>query len=466
LKRANLSQAGRVLRRLSGLAFFLLAAAVGVMIGMFWNEWGGKDWLLGARLPVSGSLDQLVGSRGPFELRFGQKMQSKSVEERIEIVPAVAGKFTWEGATVRFWPAATLQSNAVYRVTLRAGSETESGKTIKQVAAWDFIVRSPSVVFVHPAERPDLWSYEPETKGIKQLTQTGGKAFDYGVSRGGDKIAVSVINEEDGIDLWLYEKATGSMKKLLDCVNDRCFSPAWSPDDSKIAYVRRPAGKGAGAHGIPSVFILEYPSKADHILYDSDRVSGNSPAWSPDGRYLAFLDILSGGIRIFDLETGKATVIQTQSNLMGSWSPDGRRLALLDFQQAESGSPYSVVYLFAPQEQTLNKILPDDGEQYNYSVPSWSPEGNWLALAMQPAGGGPSKQIWLMHPDGSQAQAVTSEEGFTHAAYSFSPDGGWLVYQRISLTASQARPELMLWQHSSGEVYSVAGDAALPSWLP
>ncbi|NPV77731.1 MAG: hypothetical protein HPY59_15325 [Anaerolineae bacterium] len=443
-----------VLAILLGLGLLL----AGVVVAGWWAE---------ARLPVSGSVDQAVGSRGPFELRFEQEMQPESVEERIEITPSVAGKFTWEGSKVRFWPAMPLEIGSVYRITLRPGSKSASGRVINRVAAWDFTVRSPSVVFVHPADQPDLWIYAPEGRSLKQLTRTGGKVFDYGASTGGDHIILSVMNAMDGIDLWLYMRATGSMEKLLDCGKDWCFNPAWSPADDKIAYVRRSAGEGPGSQpGIPRVFILDSPSRIDHILYGSEKVAGTSPAWSPDGRYLAFFDTLAGGIRIFDLETGKAVVIQTQSGLMGTWSPDSRRLALLNFQQAASGRPYSAVYFFTPQDQRLEKFLPDDQEQFDYSVPSWSPDGEWLALAFQPSGASPSKQIWLMRPDGSQAQAVTGDENFTHAAYSFSPDGGLLVYQRISLSASQARPELMVWQRDSGEAYSISEDAALPAWLP
>jgi TolB protein len=315
-------------------------------------------------------------------------------------------------------------------------------------------------------ESPEIWEWEEQGDSLRQLTQTGGKVFDYDVSTSGDNILFSVFNAQEGIDLWLFSRADGSMEQLLDCGRDWCSSPAWSPWDDKIAYARRIAGKEGAPPDTPRVYVLEMASRIDRILYGSENVAGYAPEWSPDGRYLAFFDTRAGGIRIFDLETGKASILQTQSGLMGAWSPDSGQLAFTNFQQGVSGRPYSAVYFFAPQTQTLERFSPAEGSQLDYSVPAWSPDGNWLALALQPSGSSPSKQIWLMRPDASDAEAVTSDEGFTHAGYQFSPDGESLVFQRISLSASRARPELLRWERGSGQVYTISEDAALPSWLP
>ena len=52
----------------------------------------------------------------------------------------------------------------------------------------------------------------------------------------------------------------------------------------------------------------------------------------------------------------------------------------------------------------------------------WSPDGEWIAFS---AGGG-SKDIYIMHPDGSELVQVTN--GGHNRSPSFSPDSQWLVF--------------------------------------
>jgi TolB protein len=436
---------------------FILLIAVAVII----------FWFSANRPPVIAESGLQIGSRGPFEIPFNKKMQVKSVEQSIVIDPQVNGQFSWEGSTVRYWPSEPLNVGTAYRVTLLPGSKSADGRAIRETASWQFTVRNPLVAFLHPAASPELWLYDPVDESVRQISHTDGKVYDFGSSTAGNLIAFSAANSQGGIDLWQYSRKTEAVEKILDCGRDWCFNPAWSPADDRIAYTRRAAGEAEAAQpGVPRVHILEYSSAKDWILYDTDSVAGYSPRWSPDGRYLAFFDTIAAGIRIFDLTNGKAVVVQTQSGLMGSWSPDGQQMAFINFQQADTGQPFSVVYFFEPQTGTLRKYPAGDVSLMDFGVPAWSPDGEWIAISLQPSGKSPSKQIWLMHPDGSDARAVTADEGYTHAGYSFSPDGALLVYQLFSLTGSQARPELRIWERESGEGYSIAEDAALPAWVP
>jgi Tol biopolymer transport system component len=118
------------------------------------------------------------------------------------------------------------------------------------------------------------------------------------------------------------------------------------------------------------------------------------------------------------------------------------------------------------QTQQSQLILGSEQDPMDYSMPDWSPDGSWLAVALRSLTGSPSKQVWIMHPDGSQRQSVTSEQLFTHAAYHWSPDSQMLAFQRLELGASATRPQIAVWNRADGSITLLAEDAFQPAWLP
>ena len=79
-----------------------------------------------------------------------------------------------------------------------------------------------------------------------QLTNTSGRVFDFNVSPDGERIAFSSYDDQGGISLWTVDRS-GNAQILLDCGEDWCINPDFSPDGSKLAYVRRSAGISEGS---------------------------------------------------------------------------------------------------------------------------------------------------------------------------------------------------------------------------
>jgi Tol biopolymer transport system component len=173
--------------------------------------------------------------------------------------------------------------------------------------------------------------------------------------------------------------------RILDESAPSFSSPALSPDGITIAY--NPAG-------VPTLYHLEVGRETIRVAeYDLDIRIAASPAWSPDGRFLAwkvFGDESDGSswsaVMVLDVVESQANLLHKYRVLGGtnvmpglSWSPDRHWLTML----TQGEFPFKTPSLW---------VLSADGREEHYLgsgiSPVWSPDGRWLAYASWPAGGG------------------------------------------------------------------------------
>jgi TolB protein len=140
-----------------------------------------------------------------------------------------------------------------------------------------------------------------------------------------------------------------------------------------------------------------------------------SPAWSPDGRKLAYVSFEKGNSAIYtqDVATGARELISSGAGINGapSFSPDGKRMALT---LSRTGNPEIFVRDMATGSlQQLTQHWSIDTE------PVWTPDGRNLYFTSD-RGGKP--QIYRVPAGGGDPTRVTLE-GDYNARASVSPDG-------------------------------------------
>jgi len=126
-------------------------------------------------------------------------------------------------------------------------------------------------------------------------------------------------------------------------------------------------------------------------------------------------------------------------------SPDGKTVAFLSDRD---GTPH--IYLMNADGTNLHRLTMHAGEE---TTPTWSRDGKQLAYAVD-------NQIWLRDIKTGNDRQLTSP-GANDVEPSFSPDGNWLAVSRARGDAS----DLWVIHLDSGEGQPVAENARLPRWF-
>ncbi len=139
-------------------------------------------------------------------------------------------------------------------------------------------------------------------------------------------------------------------------------SPVLSPDGRRVVF-----------RALNQLYLLEIGDPKPRPITD-DRFHKSAPAWSPDGRSLAYSTDRGGKLDIWvrDLATGAERQLTRlpDAAVSGSWSRDGRAIAFLD----QNGAVYAVEVATG----VVRKIF---GPLWEPGRPSWGPDGTTVALA-------------------------------------------------------------------------------------
>jgi dipeptidyl aminopeptidase/acylaminoacyl peptidase len=201
------------------------------------------------------------------------------------------------------------------------------------------------------------------------------------------------------------------------------YSPAWSPDGSRLAISDAACEIGYGyyyyeltCHG--GLMILDVSTRAVHI--QPNALLGTDPSWSPDGKSIAFVRNDTSAfhyIYIAPMDGSPETRLATPGEAWNpAWAPDGERIA---FECSRSKGMSEIC--------TINKDGTGFVQLTNNSVddrdPAWSPDGKTIAYSSNPSTAG--YQIFLMPLSGSPPSVLTAGR-----EPSWSPDGAKLVFTR------------------------------------
>ena len=456
------------MRKLTRFEKISLAVILGLAI-IFAGLWLTSRFL-GVRLPsVTDPQGQpQIGGRGPVVFRFANDMNRSSVEASIQFIPQQSGRWEWiNDREAYFYPGTAFTAGTTVLVRFAAGMSDQSGSQLNADTESAFVIRPAQIVYIgNPNRLPELWSILAQSNAQpKQLTNTGGKVYDYAISPDGQKILYSRVNFRGGTELVVIDRDGSNEKVLLDCGEESCVQPAWA-DNIAVAYSHFDSQAYSSLNiTTAQLYSINTNTGSNGLIFTNPGVYGINPKFSPDGNSLGYYDAGAGGIRLVNLQDGSSQVIPTQVSVMGSWSPDGASLIYTELSP-EAFAPYLSLYKVNLVDQSITSLTPDSTQLLDFSLPEYSADGQNLVVGVRSVNNQSYKQLWLLDAAGNFQQAITAEPMLAHASYHWAPSGDWLVYQQIDLSQKNNDPEVVLWNRSSDAYIALVKAAALPEWLP
>jgi Tol biopolymer transport system component len=183
------------------------------------------------------------------------------------------------------------------------------------------------------------------------------------------------------------------------------MAPAWSPDGRGIAFRRSLGGGRAVLLLVPS---LGGPEQTlTELLYIEDGAWAR-PAWSPDGKWIAFSDREPGdraaAIFVLSLVSGRRRRI-TNPPVESNWdrypafSPDGRTLAFSRAASVNDGDLFTIPFSDAGDSQSPARLTSQRGVKLS---PVWTGDGKEILYSN--VVGGQTYSLWRVPVHGG-AQA-------------------------------------------------------------
>ncbi|MCX6030642.1 MAG: hypothetical protein NT169_15265 [Chloroflexi bacterium] len=269
--------------------------------------------------------------------------------------------------------------------------------------------------------------------------------------RGMGKIAYS-SNQDGNYEIYTVKAdGTGQTRITNDLGDD--WSPAWSPDGRRIAFTSTRGSRDPGVHNI---FVMDADGKTPPRQLTFNYAWDENARWSPDETRIAFVSTADGNAEIFTINAdgGRPQRLTTNraDDWTPDWSPDGKRLI---FSSLRTGS----WQVFAMDVDGNNQTrITFDGA--NDLQPVWSPDGRRITFFSDRDG---NPEIYMMNADGSGQTRLTNNPASDKNPI-WSPDGSALVFWS---DRQRGVGELyVMWANGSYQVRLVEGQIidGSPSW--
>ena len=243
--------------------------------------------------------------------------------------------------------------------------------------------------------------------------------------------------------------ADGEGGQVALASDESIISPAWSPDGRSLAYVSFETQKAV-------VWVQDLLLGSRRMLANF-RGSNSAPAWSPDGRMLAVTLSREGiaQISLMPSEGGAPRRLVTSSAIdtEPTFTPDGKRVY---FVSDRGGAPQ--IYRIAVEGGAVERVTFNGN--HNIS-PAISPDGRTMAFISRQ--GGSAFKLTTQDLESGRLQTLTDSQD--DESPSFAPNGRLIVYA----TRAQGRGVLMtttLDGKIKTRLLSSGADVREPAWGP
>jgi TolB protein len=241
------------------------------------------------------------------------------------------------------------------------------------------------------------------------------------------KLVFQVCN---GCDIYVINADGSGLRRLTDGMD-----PAWSPDGKKVAFARWRDPRG--------IYVIDEDGSNETLLFGWSQAK--APAWSPDGSRIVFTRRYGGQEEDVEIFPGwvlpahpwwKLGLVRVEDRYFSellcydhsfspTWSPDGQVIAYdSDYGLHLTATDGSI------GGQSYDRSLHALSTDVRDTSPAWSPDGTQIAFMFNQHD---HWEIYVMNADGANRVRLTKEEPFTprpphNVSPAWSPDGRHIAF--------------------------------------
>jgi tricorn protease len=300
----------------------------------------------------------------------------------------------------------------------------------------------------------NLYAYDTKTRNTKQLT----KYTNYDVkfpSAGQDAIVFEQGGEVRLFDLKTENITTVPISIKSDMVAAR---PQLRRVENNITgFALSPSGVRALIEARGEIFTVPAKKGETRNLTNSSSAREMNPAWSPDGKYIAYLSDKSGEYELYIRNqdgTGEETRLTTDGNVYRYgplWSPDSKSLLYTD----------AAMRLWLVTLADKRPLLVDKSTIGSIPLGKWSADSKWIAYSKTHANG--NNAIYLYQVPQQKVHQITDAR-FSDREPVFDQNGKYLYFvSDRTFQPSIIGPELGINFQNTTRVYAFTLQKETPS---